>query len=252
MNTYGTLLERERVHLPAQAAPHCAIGRILVTNGRDWFVGTGALVRPRYVITAAHVLANATGGTITFGYDDGDTTGNAKRTVSLHRAAIPAAYPRQPGTDVGIAQLASEHRRPYGFHFNLRGRGRVREGALADLKGKHVTLAGYPGSGPASPAERMPAPLGHQYDKTGPVYECDSSRHAIQYRFDTRGGESGSPLMIQTSGRLRLIGVHTSWTVAYDRQIGEGTLLTAAVRNWLEQAIYSLETMPTETFLRAL
>jgi hypothetical protein len=58
--------------------------------------------------------------------------------------------------------------------------------------------------------------------------------------------------MIRASGRPRLIGVHTSWTVAHDRQCGEGTLLTAAVRAWVERAIYSLETVDTPTFLRAL
>jgi V8-like Glu-specific endopeptidase len=101
-------------------------------------------------------------------------------------------------------------------------------------------------------SEHPAVPLGHQYAKTGPVFDCDFSSNKILYKFDTRGGESGSPLMVQANGRIQLIGVHTNWDVLDAKQVGQGTLLTDSVLGWVEQAINQLETVPALTFLRTV
>lgn len=240
--SYGPPPYKEPIQQPMDQEPFCAIGRMRMSDGTHWYAGTGSLITKRYIITAAHVLANKTGGMISFGFELGDN-GNGARTVNIARAAIPAAYPAAPGSDIGVAQLAGDYNGTFGFLFNLDGQGNDRKGALTSVTQKgSITIAGYPAAGPVSPDMHPDVVLDHQYAKTGPVADYHLGNHSVSYQFDTRGGESGSPLFAMPSGRCQLIGVHTGWDVKNDRQVGEGTLLTDEKLRWVKQAIHQLET----------
>src|SRR5262249_9064172 len=99
MINYSAPPEKEQIHQPADQMPYWAIGRMLMTDGTHWFVGTGSLIQPQYVLTAAHVVHGKTAGTITFAYDVNDNNGNPGRTVQIARAAIPTKYGQQ-GWDI--------------------------------------------------------------------------------------------------------------------------------------------------------
>ncbi|HEY4027654.1 MAG TPA: trypsin-like serine protease, partial [Candidatus Dormibacteraeota bacterium] len=102
---YGAPPEKEQIHSPAEQSPFWAIGRLLMSDGAHWYVGSGSLIAPAFVLTAGHVLQGKVAGTVTFGYDITDLAGNATRTVAIAAAAIPANYGVQ-GWDIGVARLA--------------------------------------------------------------------------------------------------------------------------------------------------
>jgi len=238
---YSTPPEKEKIIDPSSQFPCWAIGRMVMTSGPAAWVGTGSLFHPEHVLTAAHVLHGKTAGTITFAYDVGDAPGNAKRTVAILAGAVPQSYPGTPGWDIGVARLAGAYTAPHNALFNLDGQGNDRAQGLDLVRGRQpITLCGYPGAGPVTPSEHPPVALGHMYAKEGPPSACDFSKNNVQYRFDTRGGESGSPMFNRPNGRYQVVGVHTNWGVADSKQVGEGTLITDLVLAWIKRAVVNL------------
>lgn len=237
---------KELIIDPSNQFPSWAIGRMVMTNGPAAWVGTGSLIHTELIITAAHVVAGKTAGTISFGYDVDDIPGSNQRTRQIAAAAVPQLYGQQPGWDIAVARLATPYNPPQGAMFSVTGQGNDRATALHAVKpNQPIAIYGYPGAGPVTPTEHAPVELGHMYAKEGPLFACDFSVNKVQYRFDTRGGESGSPLFNRPNGRCQIVGVHTNWEVADAKQVGGGTLITDQVLAWIGRAINNLQGVGT-------
>ena len=235
----------------AKDAPFSAIAFIeMIDAGNQGWVGSGSLISAEYVLTAAHVLRGKVAGRASFAYDV-NVADNAKRQVAIGAACIPAKYLAQPGWDIGVARLAAPYNGTSKFFFE-----RPTQGVTAQAK-TPVTMAGYPGVVQSvSPSEHPQVAIGHLYGKGGTVYGQDVSKNLLQYRFDTRGGESGAPLYV-TGAHWQQVAVHTNWAVVDDQQTGQGTLLTSPVLAWVRGAVQALgslnlATVTPATFVQAL
>jgi V8-like Glu-specific endopeptidase len=234
--------EKERIsnQMAKGEAPYTAIAFIemLDAGGMGW-VGSGSLIAPQFVLTAAHVLAGKVSGQVTFAYDM-DVQDNAQRRVVITAACIPATYPGTAGWDIGVARLAKVYNGTSGFHFNLDGQGTDRSQALDLVKTKKgmMTLAGYPGAVTSLlPTEFPQIGIGHLYGKSGGVFDYHFEKNRLAYQFDTRGGESGSPVYVHAL-RDQQVGVHTHWES--DETTGVATLITSDVLAWVKRAVQNL------------
>lgn len=241
---------KEPIPNPTDEAPWCAIGQTRMTDGKgNWFVGTGALFAGQLVLTAAHVVHGKTSGSITFAAKPGDST-NGKRTAPITGVAIPEAYAQgtQWGWDIAVAVLAASYEPGPKFQFDPKGQGDYRAQALTQVRharaGGAIWLGGYPAEKVSlAPTEHPEVKVGWMYGTSGLPTDYNLSVNQLTYEFDTRGGESGSPLFYPGL-RYQVIAVHTNFDVVHGKLVGQGTLLTDAVVTWIGRAIEALKQKP--------
>ncbi|TCC63303.1 trypsin-like serine protease [Kribbella pittospori] len=239
-----------------------------VTRGSTLFRGSGLLVGPRHVLTAAHNIYNARGERPDTVYVAPARNG-ADLPFGRFKASgftVSSRYLRQPRPgsrfDVALVSLerdASAIRSRALSGAQLGHWGSSDNGALTDLSpldsgflsGRPVTVCGFPGDkcdgDPCDPArgwtrEQQANTMWSHY---GSASFSAARPGIILYTADTSPGQSGSPVWIRfTSGRRSLVGVHVDAQRVTDATTGVVTVtanrgvfldkdLMALVRSWL-------------------
>jgi V8-like Glu-specific endopeptidase len=193
------------------APPYAAIGWVRTASRH---LGTGFLVRPDRVLTAAHLFASMTpqefatvhvvlgGGAVSIAMLDG---------LVLDSAAHAAG---QPG-DVALLRLAHP---PAGIAPLPLSPG----AAFTSMK---VEVSGYPTGG-------LP-----QLRHTGPIVARD--QHWIDYALDTMPGHSGAPVLAAGPGMPRaVVGLHVLPPGQHPQGIAanRGILITEGIVTWIRTA----------------
>lgn len=220
---------------------------------RTYGMGTGVLIGPRHVLTAAHVLVSETDPSRTVGDRlrvQPSRNGDAKRFKEVgirgwhvHPRAflrVRNRYVLQPQHDYGLVTLDTTVSDwslgpcPLGY-WGLPGA--CGDGATvgmeaADIIGQEVRVTGYP-------CDKDTTTL---WTGRGAV-TWDRRRGALLHTADTKPGHSGSPIWLIRDGRCVLVGVHSGasgrWAVdARGNTVlthNAGALLSAAVLAQLRQ-----------------
>jgi V8-like Glu-specific endopeptidase len=241
------------------AVPYRWICRLTVPSvdptDPSYGMGTGVLIGPRHVLTAAHVLvserdpAKTVGDRLRVQPARNGSAARFKEVGILGWQVHPHAYARagnrrflQPQHDYGLVTLDTNVSDwslgpcPLGY-WGLPGAcgDGARVGmAAADVAGQEVRVTGY------------------RYDKeTATLWSglgaitMDRRRGALLHTADTKRGQSGSPVWLIRAGRCQLVGVHSgelgAWAIdAQGNQTlthNAGALLSAAVvaqlRQWM-------------------
>jgi len=215
-----------RARVPAAetlAVPYRWICRLTVPSvdptDRAYGMGTGVLIGPRHVVTAAHVLVSEK--------DPAKTVGKRLRVQPARNGSAarfrevgivgwqvhPHAFVRignrrvlQPQHDYGLVTLDTNVSDwslgpcPLGY-WGLPGAcgDGARIGmAPADVVGQEVRVTGYP-------YDRETATL---WTGRGAI-TWDRRRGALLHTADTKRGHSGSPVWLIRDGRCQLVGVHS-------------------------------------------
>jgi len=184
--------------------------------------GTGVLIGPRHVLTAAHVLVEES--------DPGKTVGN-RLMVQIARNGTDAPFHavkvrgwqvdpravvrvvgrwrRQPQFDYGLVTLKEDvsgwsERRLGGCTLSWWGAAnqcghRSQIGlAVADVAGQDVEVTGHP----------YDKPRGTMWTASGQI-QFDNVANVLRHTADTLPGQSGAPIWLMENGAPRLVGVHS-------------------------------------------
>lgn len=222
--------DREAV-IDLSVRPHAATCLIQTRYDRYAGVvgfGTGFLVGPGRLATAAHVLWNNVDGrtkqtkrlpdTIEVFLGEGLFASNPQLTWTLrpdpgNNPAHPDFVAGNRDSDVAKLTIPDTSRAPLamlGFPANL-------------AAGEAVAVGGYP---------TQKQPFGH-YESTGPLATLNVP--VFQHQVDTTHGQSGAPVRVQRNGGWSVIGVHLGDDAvsAGGAPMNRALALTPAIMTWL-------------------
>lgn len=208
--------DRRPVQSETRPWSHVCALEITAATG-ETFLGTGWLVGRKTVITAGHcVYMHAERGAVrsikvTPGLDGARAPFGSKMAVAF--GAMPGWMRQDPASDVaGIVIEGPGFRGAGSFGFGVA----AREKLLSAV----ANIAGYP--------EDLGA--GHYQYFHGRVPKAvDLVKRAIVYDTDTYGGQSGSPIWINTGGVRAVIGVHTTGGAS----VNSGVLIDSEVFRYI-------------------
>lgn len=220
------------LHTPTNVFPNRAICRLVVTypltpaNQAGW--GTGFLIGPRHVLTAGHVLHNASEGgwaqTIrVVPGQDGNTWWFGSELLTWpnfrQRSTLGWVEDQDIDNDYGLITLNTG--------FPALGSFGLLYLSGSNLESSNVNIIGYPGN-------RGNPPGTQQFGRTGGVTDCDSC--LVYYGIDTSRGQSGAGVYRFWNGKRAIVAVHGG---AYDDDENRGARITKArhdqIRAWQAQ-----------------
>lgn len=170
---------------------------IAAANGKS-FIGSGAFIGPRVVLTAGHcVYLHGNGGwaknvRVIPGRNGnarpyGDAVGTYYHSVKGWTNSQDADY------DYGVIVLPSNKK--LGDTVGWMGLANL---SMASLMGLNVNSSGYPGD----------KPYGTQWWNANNILAVTNRR--LYYQIDTMGGQSGSPVWRFKDGNRHIVGIHTT------------------------------------------
>lgn len=187
-------------------APYNAIVRLLIEDKGTSYQGTGFMVKPGVMVTAGHNVYNFTAKKF---YDKISALDNATQT--WHQAfniAIDPLFPKDNSAphDWAVVAVAVDPGKTVPCLSILR----MDQSDSPDVTKTTEEIAGFPLYVRDVETENM-------YTETGTILFHDKDATTFQYRIDTSGGNSGSPIILYKDSVPYAIGIHVESDTSYNR-----------------------------------
>src|SRR5918993_2612985 len=238
---HEVLLPDERVRVnPTTQVPYRWVCSLDVTRGSTSYRGSGLLVGPRQVLTAAHNVYDSEGNrpdslhVVPARNVDEQPFGRFE-AVAFTTSSRYITNPLPGGRfDIAVVTLGTDvsavrSKAPGGGALGHWGHATLGQGtnlsslSTAFLAGKDVVVCGYPGdkcnANRCDPAVgwRLGDQSNSMWSHFGPARFHAGAPGAVVYSADTAKGQSGSPVWIRFSNGARsLVGVHVDRHLEYD------------------------------------
>ncbi len=200
----------------------------------DPIVGTGVLIAPNLVLTAAHNIYSLrrkrfiSEAKVMVGMKE--TVAKAETTIT--KAEVYPGYrehdssdPDQYGYDFGVMQLASNTLHDWAREvFDVPGQAPLSD---ADMGGSKITVAGYPFN------PRHPQPL-NLFSHTSDVLSGTVAKTTVGYDADTEPGQSGGPVFRfnAMSNKVEFVGVHVAGTPHANYARRYNNAMRSQIKTW--------------------
>lgn len=214
-----------------EALPYRQIGQLLIEVSDGYtYIGTGTLVGPRHVLTAAHNLYHikdkSSAVRVTF---VPGRRGNETAFPNLWCRSVEFRVPREYGEgdirhDYAMVILPPEVAPAMTSQLGTMAVGAFVPSALRD---REVVIAGY--------AEDKDQNYGRfLYADRNQIERVDATY--LWYYVDTGRGQSGSPIYVEQDGGFILAGIHTCYDGTYNRGIHINEANFQVISAWIEGA----------------
>jgi V8-like Glu-specific endopeptidase len=218
------------------ALPFKCVCKIEKMIGTATYKATGFLIAPNLVLTNAHVLDEADQMVIFPGYDP-DERDAVHQTLNIQRgvnAFSPAEYESStetPQHDYALLILPEPFThierdtcfRPQSF-----------SKVVSDKFATRIFIAGYPHWRWFEFGRHRD----HQFVNNGFLVQGFGGRMPdanLNYRFNTRKSNSGSPLWIERGGQYIVVGIHKSGSGFKDQGVEMTDEILATINGWLKR-----------------
>lgn len=207
----------------ATVNPYSMVVQIRVGDPRFGSLGSGLMISPNHVLTAAHV-ANTTGTIyINPGFDGGAAPYGtiSSASVTVHDACLNASL--RPGDtggsfDIAVVTLSESIGDTTGFM-------KLQIKTEESIRGLNVSTAGYPGA--LGGLENMYGASGRVLPDSNP--EESRNNFYLDDTLDLSPGQSGSGIWEMVNGEPVLAGIVTGGTPT----AGTGVMITPEVYAWI-------------------
>jgi len=185
----------DRYRVNTTSNPYNKIVRLGFSDYKGNYTGTGFLVSPDTVVTAAHTVIE--NGKLTSdsplyiqpGYDNGYLPYGQTLATNIHYYDAWSVY-GDSEYDIAVIKLASNIGNRTGYF------------GIQKVIPSYATIAGYPGAN----IDYQTNKVGKMYAHSGSVSKYGNSENLLTYKIDTTPGNSGSPIFNNNI----VYGVHTS------------------------------------------
>lgn len=239
--------QTDSVHV-ALGAAHDNVGRIIVDTPTAGYLGSGTLIAPNWVLTAAHMVDDIMSGTVTFGA----TQYSAERWVAHSKWNGDLLN----GNDIALIKLATD---VIGIDIAVRYTGSDEYGRIGTAVGYGMSGTGETGAVTSAGTKRagenvIDAFYSRSRKKTSTIFLSDfdnpanpgdnaygsSTPLALEYLIAP--GDSGGPVFIDIGGERMLAGVN-SFAASFDGETNSdygdvsGHTRVSEFNKWIDNTI---------------
>lgn len=215
--------------------PHSFVVKLIMYKGGSSFHGTGVIIDKNNILTNAHNLINKDSIKVISGYNNNGIPEIGSIVVKCIRNRTifyDNNFETQDHNLYDFAVLKYDHIELWN---QILKKSNGKQFVLSDIEtldGKIINISGYPYFRFFEIGKPKKAKVQY-YNSTDKFKLLENG--LINYKLNTRGGSSGSPIWIENSGNLILVGIHKSGKRMNNQGIYYSKERLKLIREWMTE-----------------
>jgi V8-like Glu-specific endopeptidase len=215
--------------------PHSYVVKLIMYKGGSSFHGTGVIIDKNNILTNAHNLIDKDSIKVISGYNNNDTPEIGSTVVKCIRNSTVFYDNNFETKNHYLYDFAVLKYDNIELWNKLMKKSNGKQFSLSNsetIEGKIIHISGYPYFRFFEIGKPKRAKV--QYDNSTDKFEL-LENGLINYRLNTRGGSSGSPIWIENAGNFIIVGIHKSGKRMNNQGIFYNTERLKLIGEWLNE-----------------